>query len=62
MLLDLEERFGPLVPDVQFVIHSVDRPLVLRFSGGNATNYPYMRFCKSDAHPDILIPNFHFYT
>ncbi|GFR44983.1 hypothetical protein Agub_g6257, partial [Astrephomene gubernaculifera] len=73
------------LPDVEFVWHTIDRPVRLTVNttaaaadggssssrsggrggvgGGSAggVNYPVLRFGKSAAHPDILVPNFHFY-
>ncbi|KAG2441465.1 hypothetical protein HXX76_003087 [Chlamydomonas incerta] len=62
VVTDLAARFGPHLPNVEFVWHTIDRPVRLtNASAGAADNYPVFRFGKSAAHPDILIPNFHFY-
>uniref|UniRef100_A0A7S0WR46 Glycosyl transferase CAP10 domain-containing protein n=1 Tax=Chlamydomonas leiostraca TaxID=1034604 RepID=A0A7S0WR46_9CHLO len=60
-VMALQERlFGKHMPDVEFVISTVDRPLSLALEEGKQYE-PVMRFCKTDAHSDILIPNFHSY-
>ena len=59
-MLDLQHRFGPLIPDVEFVISTIDRPLLLA-TDPKGVYEPVFRFCKTDSHSDILIPIFHFY-
>ena len=60
VMLELQHLFGQLIPDVEFVIASSDRPMVpLRQP---KPYLPVFRFCSSDAHADIMIPIFHFYT
>lgn len=44
-----------------FVISTIDRPVKL-LSQDQESNQPVFRFCKTDAHPDVLIPCFHFYV
>ncbi|PNW71171.1 hypothetical protein CHLRE_16g694750v5 [Chlamydomonas reinhardtii] len=62
VMLDLQQRFGAHLPNAEFVWHTIDRPVRLtNASAGARDNYPVFRFGKSAAHPDILIPNFHFY-
>lgn len=56
----MQELFGKLIPDVEFVIATSDRPMVaLRHP---KPHLPVFRFCGSDVHADIMIPIFHFYT
>ncbi|KAG2441464.1 hypothetical protein HXX76_003086 [Chlamydomonas incerta] len=69
VLLDLARQYGTyngtargLIPDVEFVIASSDKPLVLRADHAAGAVPPVMRFCSSDEHADIKIPIFHFYT
>ncbi|EFJ49904.1 hypothetical protein VOLCADRAFT_89378 [Volvox carteri f. nagariensis] len=61
VLLDLEEKYGSYLPDVEFVWHTIDRPIRLVNTTPGGENFPVFRFCKSVVHPDILVPNFHFY-
>ncbi|KAG2485476.1 hypothetical protein HYH03_015751 [Edaphochlamys debaryana] len=61
VIMDLASRYGPALPNVEFVWHTIDRPVRLANASEGAINYPVFRFGKSPAHPDILIPNFHFY-
>ena len=58
MLLHLERVFA--MPDVDFVINTIDRPLGLNLPP-SSSDEPVFRFCKGDSHADILIPNFHFH-
>jgi len=57
-LLYLEEHFE--VPDVDFVISTIDRPLGLQINA-SAQDEPVLRFCKTNSHADVLIPIFHFH-
>lgn len=59
-MLELQQIFGSLIPDVEFVIATSDRPAVLLSSPG--PHLPVFRFCSSDAHADIQVPIFHFTT
>eukprot|EP00195_Chlamydomonas_chlamydogama_P008851 CAMPEP_0202897950 /NCGR_PEP_ID=MMETSP1392-20130828/6577_1 /ASSEMBLY_ACC=CAM_ASM_000868 /TAXON_ID=225041 /ORGANISM="Chlamydomonas chlamydogama, Strain SAG 11-48b" /LENGTH=391 /DNA_ID=CAMNT_0049583727 /DNA_START=248 /DNA_END=1424 /DNA_ORIENTATION=- len=61
VMVELEEVFGSLIPDVEFVIATSDRPMVLKH-GPQQPPPPVFRFCTSDGHADIQIPIFHFYT
>lgn len=61
-LLQLQRQLGSLIPNVEFVISTVDRPLRLLSNSTATPNQPVLRFCKTDSHPDILIPDFHFYV
>ena len=45
-----------LIPDVEFVLASSDKPLVLRADHPPGRVPPVMRFCSSDEHADIKIP------
>ncbi len=65
-MLQLEDWFGATLPDVEFVISTVDRPLNVVLNGTSlpdgATEFePVLRFCKTEAHTDITVPNFHSY-
>ncbi|KXZ41246.1 hypothetical protein GPECTOR_608g690 [Gonium pectorale] len=60
-MLHLEETHGSALPNVEFVWHTIDRPTRLINTSAGGVNYPVLRFGKSAAHPDILVPNFHFY-
>ncbi|GLC45641.1 hypothetical protein PLESTB_001789300 [Pleodorina starrii] len=62
VMLDLARQYGKLIPDLEFVIASSDRPLVLTAAQQPGLIPPVMRFCSSDEHADIKIPIFHFYT
>ncbi|GFR44984.1 hypothetical protein Agub_g6258, partial [Astrephomene gubernaculifera] len=66
VMLDLQRQYGQQIPDMEFVIASSDRPLVLISTAakeyGKGLIPPVMRFCSSDEHADIKIPIFHFYT
>ncbi|GAX76169.1 hypothetical protein CEUSTIGMA_g3613.t1 [Chlamydomonas eustigma] len=60
VIFELQRLFGDMIPDVEFVIASSDRPMVsIR---GPQPYPPVFRFCSSDVHADIMIPIFHFYT
>ncbi|GIL74228.1 hypothetical protein Vretimale_1982 [Volvox reticuliferus] len=61
VLLDLEVKYGSTLPNVEFVWHTIDRPIRLANTTAGGENFPVFRFCKSAVHPDILVPNFHFY-
>eukprot|EP00198_Chlamydomonas_reinhardtii_P010028 XP_001699365.1 predicted protein [Chlamydomonas reinhardtii] len=52
--LELYRNNGGITPEL------MARTMSLHTAGAR-DNYPVFRFGKSAAHPDILIPNFHFY-
>ena len=58
MLLHLERKFA--MPDVDFVINTIVRPLGLNLPP-SSNDEPVFRFCKGDSHADVLIPIFHFH-
>ncbi|EFJ50005.1 hypothetical protein VOLCADRAFT_89377 [Volvox carteri f. nagariensis] len=62
VMLDLARQYGNQIPDIEFVIASSDRPLVLTAAQQPGPIPPVMRFCSSDEHAEIKIPIFHFYT
>eukprot|EP00798_Chlamydomonas_sp_ICE-L_P002552 gene2552-4126_t len=64
VMKELELLFGASIPDVEFVIATSDKPMVkLDPEASSTVQYPpVMRFCSSEAHADIAVPNFHFYT
>ncbi|GLI70499.1 hypothetical protein VaNZ11_015405 [Volvox africanus] len=62
VMLDLARQYGSQIPNMEFVIASSDRPLVLAADQRPGLIPPVMRFCSSDEHADIKIPIFHFYT
>ena len=68
VMLELQRIFGKMIPDVEFVVASSDRPMVPippRSSPLYNASTPYppvFRFCSSPLHADIPIPIFHFYT
>ena len=49
------------IPDVEFIIATFDVPTIRldRVPPGQPP-VPLLRFCKSDAHADILVPYIHF--
>ena len=49
------------IPDVEFIIATFDVPTIRldRVPSGQPP-VPLLRFCKSDAHADILVPDIHF--
>ena len=49
------------IPDVEFIIATFDMPTIRldRVPPGQPP-VPLLRFCKSDAHADILVPDIHF--
>ncbi len=49
-LVDLEDLFGPLIPDCDFVISTSDIPLHLAPGEGSQPPQPVMRFCRTDSH------------
>lgn len=57
VILELQQLFGRLIPDVEFVIASSDRPMVTLNS--TPPYAPVLRFCSSAVHADIQIPIFH---
>ncbi|GAX76168.1 hypothetical protein CEUSTIGMA_g3612.t1 [Chlamydomonas eustigma] len=57
-LVHLQRSFN--IPDVDFVISTIDRPLGLNIPP-SSKDLPVFRFCKGDSHADILIPIFHFH-
>ena len=57
VILELQQLFGHLIPDVEFVIASSDRPMVTLNS--TPPYAPVLRFCSSAVHADIQIPIFH---
>ena len=68
LFLELSKTFGPLIPDVEFVVGTADEPTVLlRNYGGSSSSSntalppPILRFCKSDSHGDVLVPDIHFF-
>ncbi|KAG1677240.1 hypothetical protein FOA52_013439 [Chlamydomonas sp. UWO 241] len=61
VMVELQRLFGKLIPDVEFVIASSDRPMVSR-NATPAERLPVFRFCGSPVHADIQIPIFHFYS
>eukprot|EP00955_Chlamydomonas_euryale_P069075 360327-Chlamydomonas_euryale.AAC.1 len=59
-MLELEELFGSRIPDVEFVLATSDRPMVLlNASAGRKKREgpppPVLRFCSSPAHADIQV-------
>jgi len=58
VLLFLEEAFE--MPDVDFVINTIDRPLGLHLNASEEYE-PVLRFCKTNSHADVSIPIFHFH-
>ncbi|KAG1677239.1 hypothetical protein FOA52_013438 [Chlamydomonas sp. UWO 241] len=59
LLVYLQDTFE--MPDVDFVISTVDRPLSLSLPP-SSTDHPVMRFCKTDSNADVLIPITHFHS
>eukprot|EP00955_Chlamydomonas_euryale_P082402 363718-Chlamydomonas_euryale.AAC.1 len=61
LLYALHERFGTAIPDVEFVVGTADMPAVRldRVANGSLP-LPVLRFCKSEVHADILVPDIHF--
>ena len=72
---ELEVLFGMHIPDVEFVIATSDRPMVMISKPDTAAaadasvaaqppvEYPpVIRFCTSEGHADISAPIFHFYS
>lgn len=59
VMLDLQRQFGELIPDVEFVLASSDRPMVLlsEIKKGQPIP-PLLRFCSSPDHADIRIPTY----
>ena len=49
------------VPDVEFIVATFDVPTIRldRLPAGQQPT-PILRFCKSDHHADILVPDIHF--
>lgn len=53
VLQDLVQRYGKALPNVEMVMQSTDRPIMLRQE--KRRNFPVLRFCKTPAHTDILV-------
>ncbi|KAG1665547.1 hypothetical protein FOA52_000693 [Chlamydomonas sp. UWO 241] len=69
VMLELQRLLGSRIPDVEFVIATSDRPMVLKNatagskgSDGGGALLPVFRFCSSPSYADIQIPIFHFTT
>eukprot|EP00955_Chlamydomonas_euryale_P084553 363979-Chlamydomonas_euryale.AAC.4 len=47
--------------DVEFIVGTADQPAIRldRLENG-ALPYPLLRFCKSETHADVLVPDIHF--
>ncbi len=56
VMMDLARQYGKLIPDLEFVLASSDRPLVLTQAQQPGLIPPVMRFCSSKEHADIQIP------
>ncbi|PNH04259.1 hypothetical protein TSOC_009597 [Tetrabaena socialis] len=56
VMFDLQRQYGSEIPDVEFVIASSDRPMVLTAAQAPGLVPPVMRFCSSDEHAEIKIP------
>lgn len=56
VMMDLTRQYGKLIPDLEFVVASSDRPLVLTQAQQPGLIPPVMRFCSSKEHADIQIP------
>ncbi|PNH05443.1 KDEL motif-containing protein 1 [Tetrabaena socialis] len=61
----LSATFGAAIPDVEFLVGTADEPTVRLHTHANGTDpasLPFvMRFCKSDSHADLMVPDIHFF-